>query len=131
VGAGLAFACKYNAPADGPMNIAIASFGDGAANQGQIWEAANMASLWKLPLVLMCENNQYGMGTATGRSSSNNSYFTMGNNIPGIKVCIYHTYIHTYKYPLSVFQLRLTLCFCSGEVIFTHEMFQLSSCNFQ
>lgn len=86
MGAGLAFACKYNAPVDGPMNIAIACFGDGAANQGQIWEAANMAQLWKLPLVLMIENNQYGMGTASGRSSSNNSYYTMGNNIPGMKV---------------------------------------------
>jgi pyruvate dehydrogenase E1 component alpha subunit len=40
------------------MPIAMAAFGDGAANQGQIWEAANMASLWKLPLVLCIENNQ-------------------------------------------------------------------------
>jgi len=58
VGAGLAFAAKYNAPPGGPMPIAMAAFGDGAANQGQIWEAANMASLWKLPLVLCIENNQ-------------------------------------------------------------------------
>mmetsp|Transcript_5056 Transcript_5056/g.6422 ORF Transcript_5056/g.6422 Transcript_5056/m.6422 type:complete len:400 (+) Transcript_5056:20-1219(+) len=86
VGAGLAFSCKYKAASDSEMNIAVAGFGDGAANQGQIWEAANMASLWKLPLVLMCENNQYGMGTASGRSSSNNSYFTMGNRIPGMKM---------------------------------------------
>jgi pyruvate dehydrogenase E1 component alpha subunit len=86
VGAGLAFACKYNAKSDTEMNIAVAGFGDGAANQGQIWEAANMASLWKLPFVLMCENNHYGMGTASGRSSSNNSYFTMGNYIPGMRM---------------------------------------------
>eukprot|EP00613_Pedinella_sp_CCMP2098_P010955 CAMPEP_0171643456 /NCGR_PEP_ID=MMETSP0990-20121206/32685_1 /TAXON_ID=483369 /ORGANISM="non described non described, Strain CCMP2098" /LENGTH=384 /DNA_ID=CAMNT_0012219119 /DNA_START=110 /DNA_END=1264 /DNA_ORIENTATION=+ len=85
-GAGLAFACKYNAPPGGPMNVAAAFFGDGAANQGQIWEAANMASLWKLPLVLCIENNQYGMGTSTERSSSNNTYFTMGNKIPGMKM---------------------------------------------
>jgi pyruvate dehydrogenase E1 component alpha subunit len=82
----LAFANKYVAPAGGPMNIAIAMYGDGAANQGQIWEAANMASLWKLPMAFVIENNKYGMGTSTNRSSSNNKYYTMGNHIPGIKI---------------------------------------------
>lgn len=86
VGAGLAFANKYLAPAGGPMNIAVAMYGDGAANQGQIWEAANMASLWKLPMVFLIENNKYGMGTSSNRSSSNNHYYTMGNHIPGIKI---------------------------------------------
>ena len=86
VGAGLALAAKYNAPPGGPMPIALSMYGDGAANQGQIWEAANMSSLWGLPTVFVIENNQYGMGTSTNRSSSNNKYYTMGNHIPGIKV---------------------------------------------
>jgi pyruvate dehydrogenase E1 component alpha subunit len=86
VGAGLAFAAKYAAPPGGPSNIAIAMYGDGAANQGQIWEAANMSALWKLPMVFVTENNRYGMGTSTNRSSSNNKYYTMGNHIPGIRI---------------------------------------------
>lgn len=62
MGAGLAFANRYNATgANAPsMSIAIAAYGDGAANQGQIWEAANMSKLWDLPMVFMIENNQYG-----------------------------------------------------------------------
>lgn len=86
VGAGLAFANKYTAKPGEPMNVAIACYGDGAANQGQIWESANMAALWKLPFILCIENNQYGMGTSISRSSSNNDYYTMGNFIPGIKI---------------------------------------------
>jgi pyruvate dehydrogenase E1 component alpha subunit len=86
VGAGLAFANKYNATPGEKMNIAIAMYGDGAANQGQIWEAANMASLWKLPAIFLIENNQYGMGTSIARSSSNNKYYTMGNHIPGLRI---------------------------------------------
>ena len=86
VGTGLAFAAKYNTPAGQPMPIAIAMYGDGAANQGQIWESANMASLWGLPMVFLIENNHYGMGTSTRRSSSNDLYYTMGNHIPGIRI---------------------------------------------
>ena len=86
IAAGLAFAAKYKTPAGEKMPIALGMYGDGAANQGQIWEAANMASLWKLPCAFVIENNHYGMGTATNRSSSNNKYYTMGNHIPGIKV---------------------------------------------
>ena len=85
-GAGLAFAAKYNTPEGERMPIAIGCYGDGAANQGQIWEAANMASLWGLPFVSVIENNHYGMGTATNRSSSNDDYYTMGNHIPGIRM---------------------------------------------
>ena len=87
VGAGLAFAAKYKTPAGQPSPIAIACYGDGAANQGQIWESANMAKLWNLPLVLVTENNHYGMGTSTVRSSCNDHYYTMGGRtIPGIKI---------------------------------------------
>jgi len=64
LGSGLAFAHKYRE--DG--GVCLAYFGDGAANQGQVYEAFNMASLWKLPIVFVIENNQYAMGTAVSRS---------------------------------------------------------------
>lgn len=87
VGAGLAFAAKYKTPEGEKMPIAIACYGDGAANQGQIWEAANMSKLWNLPMVFAIENNHYGMGTATNRSSCNDLYYTMGGRtIPGIRM---------------------------------------------
>lgn len=82
VGTGLAFALKYR----GQKNFAVAMYGDGAANQGQILEAANMAGLWKLPMIYMCENNTYGMGTSQERSSHNINYFERGDKIPGIKI---------------------------------------------
>ena len=85
VGAGLAFASKYNHDGEGLMPCAITMFGDGAANQGQVFEASNMAALWKLPAIFCIENNQYGMGTSTQRSSNNTDYYTYGNKIPGIK----------------------------------------------
>ena len=69
------------------MPIAMAFYGDGAANQGQIWEAANMSKLWDLPMVFGIENNHYGMGTSTPRSSCNDHYYTMGGRtIPGIRM---------------------------------------------
>jgi pyruvate dehydrogenase E1 component alpha subunit len=86
LGAGLAFAAKYKTPAGEKMPIALGMYGDGAANQGQIWEAANMSSLWKLPMAFVIENNKYGMGTSANRSSSNDNYYTMGNHIPGIRI---------------------------------------------
>lgn len=58
VGAGLAFANKYNAVPGEKMNVAIACYGDGAANQGQIWEAANMSALWKLVRLLLCRDGK-------------------------------------------------------------------------
>lgn len=86
VGTGLAFANKYKAEPGQPMNVAIACYGDGAANQGQIWEAANMANLWKLPMMFCIENNHYGMGTSIDRHSSISDYYKMGNKIPGLRI---------------------------------------------
>jgi pyruvate dehydrogenase E1 component alpha subunit len=67
VGAGLALAAKYNTPPGQKMPVALAAFGDGAANQGQIHESANMCKLWDLPMIFMIENNHYGMGTSSKR----------------------------------------------------------------
>merc|ERR1719413_152102 len=86
VGTGLAFAHKYNSTPGQPMNCAIACYGDGAANQGQIWEAANMANLWDLPMIFCIENNHYGMGTSIDRHSSISDYYKMGNAIPGLRI---------------------------------------------
>lgn len=82
VGAGLALAAKYS----GKPIATYAMYGDGASNQGQVFEAFNMAKLWDLPCVFVCENNKYGMGTPAERSSSNTEYFTRGDKIPGIQV---------------------------------------------
>ncbi len=82
VGAGLAFAHKYN----GNKNVSVALYGDGASNQGQVFEAFNMAKLWNLPVLFGCENNKYGMGTAANRSSALTDYYKRGQYIPGLKV---------------------------------------------
>jgi len=82
VGAGIGFAMKYM---DRP-NTAFALYGDGAANQGQVFEAYNMAKLWDLPVVFCCENNKYGMGTSAARSSAITDYYKRGQYIPGLKV---------------------------------------------
>lgn len=82
LGAGLAFAQKYT----GSPNVSYALYGDGASNQGQVFEAMNMAKLWDLPCVFVCENNKYGMGTSAERSSSNTEYYTRGDKIPGLQV---------------------------------------------
>jgi pyruvate dehydrogenase E1 component alpha subunit len=66
LGAGLAFANKYR----GNKNVSMAYFGDGAANQGQVYETFNMASIWKLPVIFIIENNRYAMGTSAARSTA-------------------------------------------------------------
>ncbi len=65
-GAGLAFAEKYK----GTKNVALAFFGDGAARQGMLHETFNMAMNWKLPVIFICENNHYAMGTSVSRTSN-------------------------------------------------------------
>ncbi|KAI1941304.1 alpha subunit of pyruvate dehydrogenase [Ophidiomyces ophidiicola] len=82
VGAGLAFAQKY----EGKQNTTICLYGDGASNQGQVFEAFNMAKLWKLPVIFGCENNKYGMGTAANRAAAMTDYYKRGQYIPGLKI---------------------------------------------
>ena len=80
LGAGLAFSDKYR----GNDNVSFAYFGDGAANQGQVYETFNMAALWDLPVIFVIENNQYAMGTAQKRSTSTPDLYTRGEAF-GIK----------------------------------------------
>jgi len=82
VGAGVALANQYLG--NGGINMAF--YGDGAANQGQIFEAYNMAKLWNLPAVFICENNGYGMGTSVERAFGGAEYYTRGDYVPGIWV---------------------------------------------
>src|ERR1700704_3291080 len=81
IGTGLAFADRYR---DNGA-VCLTYFGDGAANQGQVFESFNMAELWKLPVVYIIENNQYAMGTAVDRSTSEIHLFKRGaaQNVPG------------------------------------------------
>jgi pyruvate dehydrogenase E1 component alpha subunit len=84
LGTGLAFAHKYNE--DG--GVAVSYFGDGASNQGQVYESFNMAALWKLPIIFVIENNGYAMGTAVARGSSETHFHKRGDafRIPGMQV---------------------------------------------
>ena len=84
LGAGLAFADKYK----GNGRVTFAYFGDGAANQGQVYETYNMAELWDLPVIFVIENNQYAMGTSTKRSTKSVTLFGRGEayGIPGEQV---------------------------------------------
>ncbi|KPD12421.1 pyruvate dehydrogenase (acetyl-transferring) E1 component subunit alpha [Phaeobacter sp. 11ANDIMAR09] len=81
LGAGLAFADKYK----GNGRVTFTYFGDGAANQGQVYETFNMAAIWDLPVIFVIENNQYAMGTAQARSTSTPDIYTRGEafGIPG------------------------------------------------
>ena len=84
LGTGLAFGHKYT----GDGGVCLAYFGDGAANQGQVYESMNMASLWKLPIIFVIENNGYAMGTAVKRSSAETEFYRRGTafRIPGMSV---------------------------------------------
>lgn len=84
LGTGLAFANRYR----GNDFVSITYFGDGAANQGQVYESFNMAELWKLPVVYVIENNRYAMGTSVTRSSAQTDFSKRGAsfNIPGKQV---------------------------------------------
>ena len=84
IGAGLAFSHKYK----GNGRIALTYFGDGSANQGQVYESFNMAALWQLPVIFIVENNQYAMGTAVGRASAQTEFYRRGESmgIPGVQI---------------------------------------------
>jgi pyruvate dehydrogenase E1 component alpha subunit len=84
LGTGLAFKHKYS----GDGGVCLAYFGDGAANQGQVYESFNMAELWKLPIIFVIENNHYAMGTSVDRSSAEDQLYRRGESfrINGLQV---------------------------------------------
>ena len=84
LGTVLAFAHKYR----GDGGLAVTYFGDGASNQGQVYESFNMAELWKLPVIFVIENNQYAMGTSVNRASSEDLLYKRGESfrVPGLQV---------------------------------------------
>jgi pyruvate dehydrogenase E1 component alpha subunit len=84
LGSGIAFAEQYNKT----NNICITFLGDGAVNQGQVYEAFNMAALWKLPVLFIIENNEYSMGTSVKRSTAMTDLYKKGESfgIEGIRI---------------------------------------------
>ena len=86
LGVGVAWAAKYNETGA----VCFAVYGDGASNQGQVFEAYNMAKLLNISCIFVCENNGYGMGTSIDRSSGSTNYYARGDYIPGIWVNIFN-----------------------------------------
>jgi pyruvate dehydrogenase E1 component alpha subunit len=84
LGTGLAFAHQYRDSG----GISVTYFGDGSANQGQVYESFNMAALWQLPAIYVIENNQYAMGTSVVRSSAQTEFFQRGESLglPGVQI---------------------------------------------
>lgn len=82
LGVGVAWAFKYQ----GTDGVCVAIYGDGAANQGQIFEVFNQAMLLGIPCIFVCENNGYGMGTSVARAAATPTYYTRGDFVPGIWV---------------------------------------------
>lgn len=82
LGLGIGFAHQQK----NEQNACFTLYGDGAANQGQVFEAFNIAKLWNVPVVFACENNKYGMGTSAARSSASTEYYKRAQYIPGLKI---------------------------------------------
>lgn len=99
---GIALAAKYMKTG----GVCFTLYGDGAANQGQVFEAYNMAKLLNIPCIFVCENNGYGMGTSAERSSASTNYYSRGDYVPGIWVSIVNLclpYLSTFFFVVFVY----------------------------